>query len=385
MIDREKMEKSLEEIRPAMAAQAAAVNEILPPEKIRPNVVGCGAGVKWVNGQPTGRPAVVVLVERKVPREELFEQDIIPAQIEGVDTDVLAVGPLFAGLAPPFEEMITRQVGRRAARPAVTEDRAPFVEISAPTPAEVSPPQLVEAQLLARRIRPAQGGWSVGSFRGPTGTIATCVYDLLPGSTVSPPRFGEGIPPRFYILSNNHVLANSNAAAIGDPILQPGPADGGINPVDRIARLSRFIPITFDPPVVDRTRHRNLVDAAIAEGRFDELDRSIYWSGYPQGWYEKRNLRVGMQVKKTGRTTNFTLGHITAINATVDVNYPGGRVARFLEQIVTTNMSAPGDSGSLVLDLNNKVVGLLFAGSNVSTIINPFENVRALLRVEVSP
>jgi len=281
--------------------------------------------------------------------------------------------------------MVTSQLVGTVARPVVRENYTPLVEISAPTPpTEVSPPQLVEAQLLARRIRPVQGGWSVSHFRGHTGTIGACVYDLLPGSAVSPPKFGEGIPPRFYILSNNHTLANSNEAAIGDPILQPGLADGGTDPADRIARLSRFIPITFDPPV-PRAQHRNLVDAAIAEGRFDELDRSIYWSGYPQGWYEKRNLRVGMQVKKTGRTTNFTLGHITAINATVDVNYPGGSVARFLEQIVTTNMSAPGDSGSLVLDLNNKVVGLLFAGSNVSTIINPFENVRALLRVEVSP
>jgi hypothetical protein len=147
------------------------------------------------------------------------------------------------------------------------------------------------------------------------------------------------------ILSNNHVLANSNAGNPGDPILQPGSYDGGVDPVDRIATLSRFIPITFEPPV-PRALHQNLVDAAIAEARFDELDRSVYWTGPVRGWRPKSEVSVGLQIKKTGRTTNFTIGRITVTNATIDVNYGSGRVAR---------------------------------------IVNQFENVRSLLRVEVWP
>ena len=142
------------------------------------------------------------------------------------------------------------------------------------------------------------------------------------------------------------MLANSNAASLGDAILQPGPFDGGTDPTDRIATLSRFIPITFEPPV-PRPQHNNLVDAAIAEGQFHDLDREIYWNGYVRGWRRKSGVTVGMLVKKTGRTTNFTVGRITAINATVDVGYGGGRVARFKDQIVTTNISGGGDSGSL--------------------------------------
>src|SRR3989442_14775772 len=46
------------------------------------------------------------------------------------------------------------------------------------------------------------------------------------------------------ILSNNHVLANQNAGRVGDPILQPGPADGG-RLQDTIARLVDFVPIQF--------------------------------------------------------------------------------------------------------------------------------------------
>lgn len=91
-----------------------------------------------------------------------------------------------------------------------------------------------------------------------------------------------------------------------------------------------------------------------------------------------------MLVKKGWHTTNLTVGRITAINATVDVGYGGGQVARFTDQIVTTNISAGGDSDSLVVTLDNIAVGLLFAGSSVATIVNQIENVRALLRVEVA-
>jgi len=330
------------DVRSAEPVQSAAVAEFLGPERPRANVRGVGFGVKWTNGQPTGTPALLVLVTHKVPKEALSKADLIPPRIEGMQTDVLTIGePIAGGGAPPQADL----------------------------------------QSLARRLRPAEGGYSVGHFKITAGTIATCVYDILPGGGVSPPSHGVGVPPRFYILSNNHVLANSNAAALGDPILQPGPFDGGVDPADRIARLSRFVPITFEPPV-PRPLHRNLVDAALAQGEFHDLDREIYWSGYVRGWRQKQNVAVGTVVKKTGRTTNFTTGRITAINATVDVGYGGG-IARFIDQIVTTNISAGGDSGSLVTTLDNVALGLLFAGSSVATIVNHIENVRSLLRVEV--
>lgn len=339
-----KMMLSEEVVAEAQKAHSAAVAEFLDPEMPRANVVGMGVGVKWSNGQPTGEPALVVLVTQKLEKAQVAEADLVPAELEGMQTDVLAIGYPVAGDGEPLA---------------------------------------VGAQRLARRIRPAEGGYSVGHVKITAGTIATCVYDILRGGRVSPPAHGVGIPRRYYILSNNHILANSNAAAPGDPILQPGPHDGGTYPADCIARLTRFIPITFDPPVA-RARHRNLVDAAIAEGQFHDLDREVYWIGYVRGWRRKANVRVGTIVQKTGRTTNYTTGRITAISATVDVGYGGGRVARFRDQIVTTNISAGGDSGSLVTTLDNVAVGLLFAGSSIATIVNQIENVRSLLRVEVA-
>jgi V8-like Glu-specific endopeptidase len=44
-------------------------------------------------------------------------------------------------------------------------------------------------------------------------------------------------------------------------------------------------------------------------------------------------------------------------------------------------MSQGGDSGSAVLDEKNQLVGLLFAGSDTTTIINRIENVFSALGV----
>jgi hypothetical protein len=47
-------------------------------------------------------------------------------------------------------------------------------------------------------------------------------------------------------------------------------------------------------------------------------------------------------------------------------------------------MSAGGDSGSAVLDMNKRVVGLLFAGSaGNTTIINPIQAVLNALQVQL--
>ena len=180
-------------------------------------------------------------------------------------------------------------------------------------------------------------------------------------------------------MSNNHVLANVNDARIGDPILQPGPYDGGNLTRDRIARLSRFVPIQF---ISGGSAPCNYVDAAIAEGRFEDLNREIYWVGYVKKLYTVP--KIGDIVQKTGRTTNFTTGKVLNINGTINVNYGNNRVARFCRQIITTDMSAGGDSGSLVTNLNEEGVGLLFAGSSTRTIINNIWYVQAFLNIRIT-
>jgi len=305
----------------------------------KPNVVGVASGHKITDGVDTGKPCVVVFVSQKLPPDELRMDDTIDREIAGYETDVIETGEIFAG--PDFK----------------SEEEASIEEE-------------LGIQTLRQRVRPVMGGFSVGHYRVSAGTIATCVYrEPIPG-----------MPRKYYILSNNHVLANSNNARIGDPILQPGRADGGTMPRDIIARLSCYVPIRFKTPT---STPINYVDAAIAEGPFHLLNREIYWIGYVKRY--NYSPRVGQIVEKTGRTSNFTTGKILGLNATVDVNYGSGRVARFARQIITSRMSAPGDSGSLVCDTNEGAVGLLFAGSSRVTVLNSILYVHRCLRIRLHP
>ena len=337
------------------------------------NVVGVAVGSKIKGGRDTEEPCLSVFVAQKF-KDELLpflrEEDMIPPTVGKFKTDVVETGEIFAGatrVTPPRARSarFLRQTAPLPAAPLAPElavDR-----LWAPSEAAVLEERLVEVapQLLRQRMRPAQGGYSVGHYQVTAGTLATCVFEAQPF---------PGVPARYYILSNNHVLANSNAGRIGDPILQPGAADGGRVPDDVIARLSRFVTIRFDGTA-------NLVDAALAEGPFQDLDREIYWIGYPKG---VRFLQgIGDIVQKTGRTTNYSTGRVTHMNATVNVNYGGGRMARMERQIVTTTMSAGGDSGSLLLDMDENAVGLLFAGSPVVTIFNHILFVQSQLGIRI--
>ncbi|PGM69897.1 hypothetical protein CN952_21785 [Bacillus cereus] len=308
------------------------------------NIVGVGIGIKYIKGKPTGIPSIITLVNQKLPENQLESTQIVPKDIKGIQTDVVEVGYIFAGTYGTTD---------------------------------------IEDQALKERVRPVKGGYSVGHKDITAGTIGTCVYDVLSESSVYPPIHGVGIPSRYYILSNNHVLANCNDASIGDPILQPGPSDGGTDPKDRIATLSRFVPIVFAPQV-PLEKHNNIVDAAIAEGEFYNLDREVYWTGNIRGWRPKEKVTVGLKVTKTGRSTNKSFGIINTVNATVDINYSGGRIARFRNQILITRMSNPGDSGSLISTIDNIAVGLLYAGSDSVTVACHIEDVRSLLKIEVA-
>lgn len=244
----------------------------------------------------------------------------------------------------------------------------------------------IKALANTGRFRPAPGGVSIGHYSITAGTLGVVVRDRSSGTRL--------------ILSNNHVLANSNDAQLGDPILQPGPTDGGQVGADTIATLERFEPIVYisEPgscsiaslyaavgnflaklvasshrvEVIRLQAATNLFDAALARpvNDGDVLDDIIdigpvtgVAAGYP-----------GMAVRKSGRTTGFTTGTINTIDTSVNVSYGSNRTARFDGQYVAGAMSQGGDSGSLVVDGNsNKAVGLLFAGSTSTTIFSPIQ------------
>lgn len=359
------------------SSKQQAISEFLRPQSPLSNVVGFGHGVKWSDGEPTGEEAVLVFVTQKLPESMLPERDVIPRQMDdGTPTDVLAVGHVAAQQRQqqrPLREF-QREGGSFRADGSMSEQQLQLEELGL---------SLAEPQVLKRRMRPAPAGFSVGNVAVTAGTLGSVVYDFQPGATTDPPGPGIGSPSQFYILSNNHVLADSNRAQIGSPIVQPGVFDGGQDPADRIATLSRFIPIQFAPQT-PLDQQNNVVDCALGQVEFQDATRQQYFSGAPRAWRRKANVAVGDLVRKTGRTTNLTIGRIVAIDAVIDVNYGTAGTARFKDQILTTSISAGGDSGSLVTSLDNVALGLLFAGSNTVTVLNHIENVRALLRVEIA-
>lgn len=285
------------------------------------NVLGVGIARKVVRGHRTDEPCVVVFVERKLPKEQLRRKDLVPDRLETMKTDVVETG------------------------------------------------RIVALQPRTGRWRPAPGGVSIGHYQITAGTLGAVVH-----------RSGNRV-----ILSNNHVLANSNSARTGDAILQPGAHDGGTTN-DRIATLEDFVPIVFDGfwdfilSLFGISRPiRNVVDAAVARPLSDgAVSDEILEIGTVSG---TAVAALGMQVKKSGRTTGLTTGEVTALSATVRVSYGGLRVARFRDQIVAGPMSQGGDSGSLVVDSSNRAVGLLFAGSTNTTILNPIAHVQQLMQV----
>ncbi len=300
----------------------------------RKGVQGLAVGVRTVNGKETGELCVKVYVRKKQDRAQLSDQEALPSHItlpDGrfVPVDLEEMAPLWAGGGP----VCALQGSSRAQMPY--------------------------------RVRPAMGGYSVGHYLSTAGTIALAVRD-------------SHSPSVFYILSNNHVLAQSNDAEFADPILQPGPADGGRCASDTIAYLCRCVAINFG------AGSSNLVDAAIACVAFGDTERRVYGIGYPRAVRGHAGLQLGELVQKTGRTTGYTQGRIIGLEGTVTVNYSRGRAAQFHRQIITSNMSAGGDSGSVGLDMNGNALGLLFAGSGSHTIFNYIDEVQTQLGIVVA-
>ena len=335
--------------------QAMQAQERFEPQLLlKANVVGVAVGYKASKGEQSGDLSVVVLVQQKKPLAALAVEDVIPPELDGMQTDVYEVGLLKAQVDP------------------------------------------------TQRIRPIPCGVSIGHYQITAGTLGVLVTDKVSGDKL--------------ILSNNHVLANSNLGQKGDPILQPGPIDGGKNPADMVATLERFItihytddvitpepPPTPDPgPTPDPNPNPNpnpnpgttgcdvvssfvtvanaiatllgsqkrvttttleslaasqtvasptpvastvSASATVPENRIDcalarpvdpsQFTGEIITIGNVSG---TKTATLGMRVRKYGRTTQYTEGNVTLLNATVNIAY-GAKTARFVGQVVTEAMS----------------------------------------------
>jgi Trypsin-like peptidase domain len=273
------------------------------------NVVGAGVAEKSSDGESLGELSLVFYVRKKLPRSELDPRHLVPPVIADPRGRAL------------FTDVV--EVG----------DIVPEVNSGRP---------------------PLQSGFSIGHVAATAGTL---------GAFVKKNR-------KLYVLSNSHVLAQSGLAAIGDGILYPGQADGGLAPADIVAKLHSFAPFVVNGRFV------NKADAALAE-----IAAPLAATLIPGLFGSKTPLKIGtpqrgMTVVKRGRTTGDTQSVVRDTDFRIFVNYPGVGPVGFTGQVRCDRYTQPGDSGSIVIDkASGAVVGLHFAGSDVTSVFAPIRAV----------
>ena len=204
---------------------------------------------------------------------------------------------------------------------------------------------------------------------------------------------------RQYLLSNNHVLARSDHATVGDAIVQPGLIDNNCTPSGDgpgtipVAALTTWLPLkstaTNADAAIAQVASRTLdagggileLGARQADGTLANAPPGVSSTG---GRGETPMLQ--MTVAKSGRTTGLTCGAVSAIDLDVSVDYyrDCAETEPYYTKLYTGQMavsgdrfSDAGDSGALMVDTSNgEPVGLFFAGGTdtagvVHGIANP--------------
>lgn len=204
------------------------------------------------------------------------------------------------------------------------------------------------------RYRPRmtlQAGGSIGHYKITAGTLGGFVED----------------DQNYFMMSNNHVFANSNQCFGGDAIVQPGPADAGSAAPAIVGNLDKWFPLSKIA--------RDGVDVAVATFS-DEVEFFNPWDYTGIGRIKKTHVTDRMSVTrviKRGRTTGVRRGTVSAFELDgVQIDY-GSRndpaVVTFDNQIeiigtpASRDFSAGGDSGSFVIDRDTmQVYALLYGG-----------------------
>ena len=230
-----------------------------------------------------------------------------------------------------------------------------------------------------QRRRPAMGGDSISQDRGGAATLGCLVKD----------RNGSG---KIYILSDFNALCEVNEESYeGAAILQPGRADGGNRAADLIATLSRWAKVRDDP----KNAAENISAALAQVIRPPDVSAEIRGRGPLKGIVA---ASVGMPVTYVGRTSGEVNGEVLQVGAAqkVPVSYyqieggvsstggaTGFHSVLFADLIVCSNPIAPGDCGAILVDAENRAVGLSFAGSKEVSLFIPIRRILDALEVDL--
>lgn len=222
-----------------------------------------------------------------------------------------------------------------------------------------------------------------------------------------------------YILSNNHVLAESDQAMIGDTIDEPGLIDNGCVPLSHSGSLLR--PVGSLRYFVPLATPQSNVDAALASVLSGAVDRtgSILQLEAPKSNASMRsNASLGpappvagsgeflnasnlgaIELAKSSRTTGLTCSTVESVDLTVRVDYfkDCAETQPYYSKTFTGQIgiagdkfSDSGDSGALIVDAANaQPVGLFFAGGTDGdgtglSVANPIGDVLSELGAEAA-
>lgn len=358
------------------------------------NVVGVGVGYKESRGVITDQLAMVVMVEEKKSVRELDGADLIPNEVGGIRTDVYEVGKLVAQADPAPPNSRFRPIipcGASIGHYQITAGTLGVIVRDRTTGERLI---LSNNHVLANGNKAAKGDAVLQPGPSDNGQ--------MPGDVVA--HLERFIPLAFIGDPPPDPSSDDPTPADPDtPTPRPGEQAGCLSVLIGLSKLlgdtrttlprsstiatanaASETDIPFPTPLMTihaastTTITTNLMDCALAR----PVDTTMF-SDQILGIGVVRNYRspeLGMQIRKSGRTTGLTQSIVTLLNATVDVGYEG-RTARFVEQVICEPMSKGGDSGSLVVDSDNNAVGLLFAGSNLATLFTPIDVVLQALNV----
>jgi len=291
--------------------------------------------------------------------------------IDGHSDDALRLGIGIASTERPdqFKLALRLESAEDLSTPQVTRILALAhgeVDVQVTGPISVLEPALPDAQ------QSSPGPLRIGSTVGVEGGVGVGTAGVFVRQR------GSSDP---CILSNNHVLANSNQARLGSRVFHYANSD-----LAWVGHLTAFQQIRGG-------RARNEVDCAIA--KLDPsypVDVSTLTGGGRFTGSQSHLNHLSMTVSKVGRTTGRTHGYVTATELDTWIGFGGalGSVY-FVNQIEIrgrgnpTHFSQPGDSGSLVMDRDHNAFGLLFASSRVRdiTYCNDIGKVFSALNIEL--
>lgn len=246
------------------------------------------------------------------------------------------------------------------------------------------------------KAKPAVKMLSDDDFFYPQGTIAQSIVDdarkchspLIYGGAQIAPRGagwvgtnGAGLTKagHYGSLTNWHV-AHGGQFSIGSDQCQPS----GQGPV--FGKLMNVVPLKFSAGQKNRVDAAFIVSQDVERKRYNCVPEQLGFGRIDPRPYGLSDIKLGMRVQKSGRTTGHTTGEVIGLRSMPTVDYGESGDAEFVDQIVirsrSGNFSAGGDSGSLICDRGGRPVALLFAGGGQDTIATPISFVVEELGVQ---